>query len=312
MDPVQAVQSIRKIVTGDVTYGLLAPEQVKEFYVQIYDQIPFSALHRKERKSAKTGELDKISVGTRLLRAKTEGPSGDDGYRAGAAFGRVPYTCVRVKLPWEVSEDVFHDNIEGEALEDKLMGMLTTQLAIDLEDLHWNGDSTDVSADADFLNLNEGWWKQLVAGAHVVNGAAINAGAISKDHFFAAYKAVPDKYKARGTLRWCMNAATQIAWIEAVSNRATGAGDMALLGVDAVNRPFGIEVVKVPSLSDGKLALLDPMNLIAVNTWDLRIRKAAEGKSSVMNDMRYYSVFLDDDPVIEETDAAAIVTGMTI
>lgn len=313
MDPVQAVQSIQKIVTGDVTYGLLSPEQVQQFYVQIYEQIPFSGLHRKETKSAKTGELDKIAVGSRLLRAKTEGPAGDDGYRVGATFGRVPYTCVRMKLPWEVSEDVFHDNIEGEALEDKLMGMLTAQLAIDLEDLHWNADTAaGAGPDQAFLQLNDGWWKQLVAGGHVVNGAAINAGAIEKGHFFAAYKAMPDKYKSRGTLRWCMNAATQIAWIEAVSNRATGAGDMALLGVDAVNSPFGIPVVKVPSLADGKLALLDPMNLIAVNTWDVRIRKAAEGKSAVMNDMRYYSVFLDDDSVIEELDATVIVTGMTI
>ncbi len=312
MDPVQAVQSIQKLINSEVTYGLLSPEQVQQFYVQIYEQIPFSAMHRKEKRSAKTGELDKIAVGSRLLRAKTEGPTGDDGYRVTPTFARVPYTCVRIKLPWEVSEDVFHDNIEGENLEDKLMGMLTTQLAIDLEDLHWNADSADAGADAAFLTLNEGWWKQLVAGANVVAGAAINGGAIEKGHFFAAYKAMPDKYVARGTLKWCMNAATQIAWIEAVSNRATGAGDMALLGVDAVNSPFGIPVVKVPSLADGKIALLDPMNLAAVNTWDVRIRKAAEGKSSVMNDMRYYSVFLDDDPVIEELDATVIVTGVTI
>jgi hypothetical protein len=312
MDPVQAIQSISKFVTGDVTYGLLSPEQVKEFYVQVFEQTPFSALHRKETRSAKSGEVDKIAIGKRLLRAKTEGPAGDDGYRATATFGRIPYTCVRMKLPWEVSEDVFHDNIEGEALEDKLMGMFTSQIGIDIEDLHWNADTTDASGDAAFLNLNEGWWKQLVAGAHVVNGAAINGGAISKDHFFAAYKAVPDKYKMSDKMRWCMNPATRISWIESVSNRATGAGDMALLGVDAVNSPMGVDIVKVPSLGDGKVVLSDPMNFISVQTWDVRIRKAAEGKSAVMNDMRYFSVYLDDDPVIEELDAVAIVTGMTI
>jgi hypothetical protein len=313
MDPVAATTSIRKIVTSDVTYGLLAPEQAKQFYVQVYDQIEWSKLHRKERKSAKTGELDKIAVGTRLLRAKTEGPSGDDGYRVGATFGRVPYTCVRVKLPWEVSEETFHDNIEGEALEDKLMGMLTTQLGIDLEDLHWNGDTAAApGGDHDFLVLNDGWWKQLVAGAHVVDGSAINSGVVSKGHFFAAYKALPNKYLRTGRVVWAMNPATRIAWVESVSNRATGAGDLALLGAEAVTKPLGIPIVDIPSLADGKVVLGDPQNFIAVNTWDVRIRKAAEGKSAVMNDMRYYSVYLDDDPVIEELDAAVVITGMTI
>jgi hypothetical protein len=313
MDPVAATTSIRKIVTSDVTYGLLAPEQAKQFYVQVYDQIEWSKLHRKERKSAKTGELDKIAVGTRLLRAKTEGPSGDDGYRVGATFGRVPYTCVRVKLPWEVSEETFHDNIEGEALEDKLMGMLTTQLGIDLEDLHWNGDTAAApGGDHDFLVLNDGWWKQLVAGAHVVDGSAINSGVVCKGHFFAAYKALPNKYLRTGRVVWAMNPATRIAWVESVSNRATGAGDLALLGAEAVTKPLGIPIVDIPSLADGKVVLGDPQNFIAVNTWDVRIRKAAEGKSAVMNDMRYYSVYLDDDPVIEELDAAVVITGMTI
>lgn len=313
MDPVAATTSIKKIVTSDVTYGLLAPEQAKQFYVQVYDQIEWSNLHRKERKSAKTGELDKIAVGTRLLRAKTEGPSGDDGYRVGATFGRVPYTCVRVKLPWEVSEETFHDNIEGEALEDKLMGMLTTQLGIDLEDLHWNGDTAAApGGDHDFLVLNDGWWKQLVAGAHVVDGSAINSGVVSKGHFFAAYKALPNKYLRTGRVVWAMNPATRIAWVESVSNRATGAGDLALLGAEAVTKPLGIPIVDIPSLADGKVVLGDPQNFVAVNTWDVRIRKAAEGKSAVMNDMRYYSVYLDDDPVIEELDAAVVITGMTI
>lgn len=313
MDPVQAAQSISKLVTGGVTYGLLAPEQAKQFYVQVYQDIPWSALHRKERKTAKTGELDKMAVGSRLLRAKAEGPTSDDGYRVNPLFSRVLYTCVRLKLPWEVSEETFSDNIEGEALEDKLMGMLTTQLGIDLEDLHWNSDTAaGAGADHDFLVLNDGWVKQLLAGAHVVDASLKNAGVVCKAHFFDAYKALPPKYQRTGKVVWAMNPATKIAWVESVSSRATGAGDLALLGADAVTKPMGFPIVDVPSLADGTMVLGDPMNFISVNTWDIRIRKAAEGKSAVMNDMRYYSVFLDDDPVIEELDAAVIVTNMTI
>lgn len=311
MDPVEATANIKKIVTGDVTYGLLAPEQAKQFYVQIYDQVAWSKLHRKERRTAKNGELDKMALGARLLRAKTEAV--DDGYRVTPIFSRLTYSCVRMKLPWEVSEETFTDNIEGEALEDKLMGMLTTQLGLDMEDLHWNGDTAVApGGDHDFLVLNDGWWKQLVAGAHVINGAAINGGVICKEHFFAAYRAMPPKYFRTGRVVWAMNPATKISWIEAVSNRATGAGDLALLGADAVTKPMGFSIVDVPSLGDGKVVLADPQNFIAVNTWDVRIRKAAEGKSAVMNDMRYFSVYLDDDPVIEELDAVVVISGMTL
>lgn len=304
MDPREAVS---KLVTDNVTYGILSPEQVKQFYTQIFDATPFSALVRKERKSAKTGELDKMFLGTRLLRAKTEGPTGDDGYRVAPTFGRLQYSCVRMKLPWEVSEEVFHDNIEGEALEDKLMGMMTTQLGLDLEDLHFNGDGST----GDFLVLNTGWWSQAVTDGHVVDASLINGGVICKDHFFAAKMAMPAKYQTSGRMKWVMNATTQDAWVRAVSDRATGAGDAALLGAAAQN-PLGIGIVNVPSLADGQVMLVDPNNLIVVNTWDVRIRKAAEGKSAVMNDMRFYTIFLDDDCVIEELDAVVVIDKMTL
>ena len=126
-----------------MTYGLLAPEQAKQFYVQIYDQVPWSKLHRKERKTRQDRRARQDRHRHPAAAGQDRRPVGDDGYRVTPTFGRVPYTCVRLKLPWEVSEETFNDNIEGEALEDKLMGMLTTQLGLDLEDLHWNGDTAD-------------------------------------------------------------------------------------------------------------------------------------------------------------------------
>ncbi|MBN1631699.1 MAG: major capsid protein [Thermoleophilia bacterium] len=313
MDPVVAIDNIRKFVTSDVTYGLLNPEQAKQFYVQAFEVLEFSKLHRKERKSAKTGELDKLGIGSRLLRAKTEGPAGDDGYRVAPTFGQVPYTCVRIKLPWEVSEETLHDNIEGEGLETKFMGMLTTQMGIDLEDLHWNSDTAaGAGPDQAFLTLNDGWLKQLSAGAHVVDASVgFTDTKIAKDKFFAAVMAMPEKYLSNPRLAWMMNKVTEYAWIEYVSSRATGAGDLALLGA-AAQTPLGYPTVKVPSLANGIVVLSDPMNFIAVNTWDVRIRKTSEGKSAVMNDMRYGSIYLDDDPVIEEPDAAVIIENMTI
>jgi hypothetical protein len=54
------------------------------------------------------------------------------------------------------------------------------------------------------------------------------------------------------------------------------------------------------------------MNFIIVSTWDVRIRKAAEGKDAVLNDMRYYACFLDDDPVIQELAGTVICEGIEL
>lgn len=313
MDPREAITSIRKFVTGDMASGLLVPEQAKQFYVQVFDQLEFSKLHRKETKRAKSGEVDKIGLGQRLLREKVEAT--DNDYRVAPTFDKIEYTCKRVKLPWEMSEETIHDNIEGEGLETKFMGMLTTQTGIDLEDLHWNSDTaTDhMHADYDFLKLNDGWLKQLETGAQVVDaaGAGFTGTKIEKGKFFAAKRAIPSKYFSTGRMVWLMNESTKDAWVEYVSSRATGAGDLALLGSAALT-PLGYPIVKVPSFADGVVVFGDPMNFIAVNTWDIRVRKTTEGKSAVMNDMRYGSIFFDDDPVIEELEAAAIITNMTI
>ena len=52
--------------------GALNPEQAKKFIQQTVEATPLSGLVRHELRSAKTGEIDKIGVGRRLLRKKTE------------------------------------------------------------------------------------------------------------------------------------------------------------------------------------------------------------------------------------------------
>ena len=60
------------------------------------------------------------------------------------------------------------------------------------------------------------------------------------------------------------------------------------------------------------MVLGDPQNFIVVNTWDVRIRKAAEGKDAVLNDMRYYACYLDDDPIIQETNGTVLCEGIDL
>ena len=76
--------------------GALNPEQAKKFIQQTFEATPLSGLVRHELRSAKTGEIDKIGVGRRLLRKKTENT--DDGYRSGVKHGKLePLSVCRGK-----------------------------------------------------------------------------------------------------------------------------------------------------------------------------------------------------------------------
>lgn len=50
--------------------GALNPEQAQKFIQQTFEATPLSGLVRHELRKAKTGEIDKIGVGRRLLRKR--------------------------------------------------------------------------------------------------------------------------------------------------------------------------------------------------------------------------------------------------
>ena len=299
------------IGTGDfiASVGTLQPEQASSFLDLVYDATPFAAIMRRERRRAKTGYISSIGVGRRLLRKKTAGV--DDATLAKPGFEDVSYTCVRSRLDWEVEEEVFQENIEQEGFEDHLMRLMTGQLSRDLEDLHFNGDTTDTSADADFLTQNSGWLYQLAHGtAHRVNGGALNGGSIAKDHFFDGYQALPDKYKAQADqMRWFMSPTNESRWLEYLTGRATPAGDAALLGQGG-RSPHGIAIQAIPSMPNTRILLANARQFIVVNTRDIRIRRTTEGRQAIREDKRYYAIFIDDDPIIEEQDGIVDVYGM--
>jgi len=292
--------------------GLLLPEQSTAFLDLVYDATPFSKLMRTERRRSKSGTIAKIGIGGRLLRKKSQGV--DDAILSKPVYSDIAYQTAASRLDWEINEEVFQENIEQEGYEDHVARLMGDQVGRDLEDLHFNGDTADTSSDAAFLDQNDGWLKQLAAGssgAHRVNGATINGGYIEKGHFFAAHAALPSKYWQDGKIKWIMNPTLWGVYIEYLTNRATPAGDAALVGtLSSFGTPLNIGAVFVPSLPATRLLLGDPNNFIAVNTYDIRRRRTTEGREAIRQDKRFYAIFLDDDPIIETTDAVVDVYGL--
>jgi hypothetical protein len=295
------------VTTTGITAGLLNPEQAQKFIQQTFEATPLGGMVRHIIRRAKTGEVDKIGIGSRVIRKKIEDT--DDGYRAKPTFGKVEYATVAVRLPWEITEESLRENIEGQNFEDIITGLMTKQLGVDLEDLRLNGDTAtiDTDSDYDFLKINDGWIKQLGSGSHIEDRSTKDAGTMSLGVFYDALAQLPDKYND-GTLRWLMAPSLKQKWELYLYNQSivNGGG----LSESLMRAPAGVPIVDVPRIPASKIILLNPQNLIVVNTYDVKIRKTVEGKEAIMQDKRFYVVHLDDDPIIEELDACVLVKGM--
>lgn len=309
-------EALRKatITTATSSAALLAPEQARSFLWKIKEQTALSTKMRQVIKRASSGEIDKAYTASRIIRAATE--NADDGYRVGATFSTIGYTTKKVRLPWEVTEDTFHENIEGEQLEADLVDQMTQQFALDLEDLDINGDTADVSVDAPFLTIDDGLLKKIAAGgsgAHRINGATINAGVLAKDHFFQARRAMPNVYRNRGGQFWLVSPNRADSWVEYLSNRATAAGDAILLGNERARAPLGTEFLEVPGLPDNRIILTNPQNFVRVVTWEVR-RRRVTGETDMelaAKDKRFYVFFIKRTVIVEEMDAVVDVYGLT-
>jgi len=302
------------ITTADVTYGLLEPQAARAFVRKIKERTTLSNSIRTRMVRASSGSIDKVSVASRIIRKATENT--DDGYRVGASFDTADYQTVKVRLPWEVTEDTLHENIEGEGFENTLVDEMTTQFALDLEDLEINGDTA--SGDP-FVSINDGLLKLATVGngAHVIDGALINGGNISKAHFFEAYRQFPHRLRAGlgGELRWLASPAQVTNWWESLTDRATAAGDAVLEGrVDAARGPLGIPFMGdgIPSMPDTVMLLTAPRNLVRIISWELRKRRVTGETDAQLAalDKRLYIYFLKHDFIVEEYDAVVRVNGL--
>ena len=305
MDNSTIIRKAATIETGTLTSGLLNPEQARKFLRQTFEATNLGPLVRHEMRVAKTGEVDKIGIGRRILRKKTENT--DDGYRATVETSQIEYATTPVRLPWEITEETLRENIEGQNFETIVTNLMTTQLGIDLEDLYLNGDEATESTDPDydFLKINDGWIKQISNGGHVYD--ASSATGMSLDLFYKTLAQLPNKYN-NGKLRWLMSPHRAQEWELFLLNQVIGKGGAVPESI--YNSPARIPTVECPALDDGTILLTDPKNLIVVNTYSVKIRKTTEGEKAIMMDKRFYVTHLDYDPIVEELDATAIIKGL--
>jgi hypothetical protein len=134
----------KAVTTATISTGVLNPEQANAFVQQVFEATPMLTAARRVPMGARKMNIDKLGVGSRLLRKRPEATAVTG--LAGVTTGQVQLDAVNLSLPWEITEDAFRFNIEGERFEETVISMMTRQVGVDLNDLAWNGNSTAPSA----------------------------------------------------------------------------------------------------------------------------------------------------------------------
>jgi hypothetical protein len=240
--------------------GLLNPEQSARFLDYMFDATVIGKVARTVRMKSDTAEIDRMSVGEKLMKLATEGDN--DGANAAVTFSKISLTTKKLRMDWELSTESLEDNIEGADLEDHIARLMATQAGNDIEDVILNGD-TSLTGDALYKSF-DGVVKKAKASGRVVDAAGAE---VSREVFNKALKAMPRKYKQRrGDLRFLAgsNLIQDFLYKNSIGTNQTIPQDIASSvirgGVAPLGGPagyvapfaFGIPIIEVPLLAEAQ------------------------------------------------------------
>ena len=298
--------------------GILLPEQARRFIDYVWDATVLAKDGRRVTMRANTMELEKVNVGERVIRAAAQ--ASNDYTNAGATFSKVELTTKKIRLDWEVSTEALEDNIEGAALEDHLVRLMTNAFANDIEDLAINGDGTT----GDFLSIMEGFVHKTTAAGSGAHEAAVTVtdNAWTPEVMQDIILAMPRKYRAiKNNLKFYAgtdafqgivknNGTLADAIAEAFAPRTGGTERNRQAYLDGVGQTFGgarttrvlgIDVQEVPYYPEGYVDLTFPQNRVWGFQRDITVNREYKPKKDTIE----YTVFVRFGLQWEELDAVA-------
>lgn len=305
--------------------GILAPEQARRFIDYVWDATVLAGDGRRVTMRANTIELEKVNVGERVIRAASQALG--EYQNAGATFSKVELTTKKIRLDWEVATEALEDNIEGGALEDHIVRLMTNAFGNDLEDLAINGTG---GVDP-FLGIMQGFINQVTTtgDAHEAVVDATNGWtpAVMQELIYA----MPRKYRAlknnlkfyagtdtfanivanNGTLADAIAAAFGTAGLTGNTESNTqsyldGAGQA--FGGARTTRVLGVDVQEVPYYPADYVDLTFGQNRVWGFQRDIQVNREYKAKKDTIE----YTVFVRFGLTWEELDAVAFASSSTL
>jgi hypothetical protein len=309
--------------------GLLNPEQSARFLDYMFDATVIGKVARTVRMKADTAEIDRMSVGEKLMKLASEGEN--TGVNAAVTFSKISLTTKKLRMDWELSTESLEDNIEGADLEDHIARLMATQAGNDIEDVLLNGDSS-LTGDALYKSF-DGVVKKAKASGHVVDA---NGAGVSREVFNKALKAMPRKYKQRrADLRFLAgsNLIQDFLYANSIGTNQTIPQDIASSvirgGVAPLGGPagyvapfaFGIPIVEVPLLpetqagdytghagSHGDIHLTFPNNVVIGIKRDVTVYRFFWPRKDSIE----YTMYTRVGVQIEQADAWVVVKNVKV
>ncbi len=304
--------------SGEAGSGILRPEQARRFIDYVWDATVLAKDGRRVTMRANTMELEKVNVGERVIRAAAQ--ANGDYTNAGASFTKVELTTKKIRLDWEVSAEALEDGIEGGALEDHLVRLMTNAFANDIEDLAING--TGNSGDGAFLGIMEGFVNKVKENGDAHEAVVTVAdNAWTPDVMQDIILAMPRKYRAlKNNLKFYAGTDAFQGIIkhngtlaDAIAEAFTGAagtpanrqayldGNGQTFGGARTTRVLGVDVQEVPYYPEGYVDLTFPQNRIWGFQRDITVNREYKPKKDTIE----YTVFVRFGIQWEEEDAIA-------
>jgi hypothetical protein len=309
--------------------GLLNPEQSARFLDYMFDATVIGKVARTVRMKSDTAEIDRMSVGEKLMKLATE--ADDTASNNAVTFSKISLTTKKLRMDWELSTESLEDNIEGADLEDHIARLMATQAGNDIEDVILNGN-TSLSSDALYKSF-DGVVKKAKASGRVVDAAG---AAVSREVFNKALKAMPRKYKQRrGDLRFLAgsNLIQDFLYANSIGTNQTIPQDIASSvirgGVAPLGGPagyvapfaFGIPIVEVPLLNEtqtgtyatptgshGDIHLTFPNNVVIGIKRDVTVYRFFQPRKDTIE----YTMYTRVGVQIEQADAWVVVKNVKV
>ena len=309
--------------------GLLNPEQSARFLDYMFDATVIGKVARTVRMKSDTAEIDRMSVGEKLMKLATE--ADNTAINSGVTFSKISLTTKKLRMDWELSTESLEDNIEGADLEDHIARLMATQAGNDIEDVLLNGD-TSLTGDALYKSF-DGVVKKAKANGRVVDAAG---AAVSREVFNKALKAMPRKYKQRrGDLRFLAgsNLIQDFLYANSIGTNQTIPQDIASSvirgGVAPLGGPagyvapfaFGIPIVEVPLLNEtqtgtysapsgshGDIHLTFPNNVVIGIKRDVTVYRFFQPRKDTIE----YTMYTRVGVQIEQADAWVVVKNVKV
>jgi len=271
-------------------------------------------------KSSSAGNIDALTIGKRKIRIADD-TSGNPTGVTGITKRQIAYAVKKVFWDeWIKNDDVFYNavreanNIATQTgisnttdLETLIIQMLQKQFAMDLQDLAFNGDTTDTSGDAAFLTILDGFVKKMKTST---NETDLGAAALTLTQFVNHVQLLPEEYKNNfaDDIAWFITRKVHDKLMALVSARATGYGD-AVMQDGKITKLAGYDIEIVASMQSGFVALTPRKNLVPIMTMDVKYTRTGDGAEAAKRDSTYHIIHAYLDVIVKEVNAVAYMIG---